>query len=147
MMISTKGRYAVRTMVELAHNNNGRFIPLHEIANKQDISKKYLESIVRILIQNNLIEGLSGKGGGCRLKRTADKYTIAEILECAEGELISVRCVCEDSICERKSECLPLPIWKGLQTIIDDYLNNFTLQDLLEKDLLEEKVAKQLQKI
>ena len=145
MMISSKGRYAIRTMVELALKNNGSFIPLHEIASKQDISKKYLESIVKILIQKDLIEGLSGKGGGYRLKRTADKYTVSEILECAEGKLISVSCVCKESLCDKRGDCLSFPIWIGLQTLINNYLNNFTLQDILEKNLLIEKVSNTIQ--
>lgn len=144
MMISTKGRYAIRTMIELAKDNDNSFKPLHVIATNQDISKKYLEAIVKILITNQLIEGVSGKGGGYRLSRPAKDYTLSEILECAEGSLVTVKCVCNEDSCEKKADCYTYPVWNGLQLLIDNYLKNFTLADIMDKDVINAKVMEQL---
>lgn len=140
MVISSKGRYGLRVMVELALAPSGAYQPLREIAERQDISKKYLESIVKMLIKNNLVEGLSGKGGGYRLSRPPEEYTLAEILTCAEDSLAVAQCVSDDCTCPKTAECYTYPIWSCLQSFTDRYFGSFTLEDVIDRNNMEEKV-------
>ena len=132
MMISAKSRYALRVMVDLAQRNTGEFIPVKEIAARQGISLKYLESIMTILTKGKMLESASGTGGGYRLVRKPCEYKVIEILRLVEGNLAPVACLCDDGKkCERTTECTTLPFWKGLETVINDYLESNTLQDMI----------------
>lgn len=132
-MISTKGRYALRVMTDLAQQDPARYIPLAEIAERQQISKKYLEIIVNALVKKGLLEGLRGKGGGYKLTREPQDYTVGEILETAEETLAVVACLQSGApACERKSACATLPLWERLDDMIRSYLFSITLKDLLE---------------
>ena len=131
MMISTKGRYALRVMVDIAENQRDGYIPLKEIAYRQDISEKYLENILKVLVQNGFLEGLRGKGGGYRLTRSPDQYTVAEILLLTEGSLAPVSCLTPGApACERMANCRTYTMWKGLNDLIADYFGKITLADL-----------------
>ena len=131
MMISAKSRYALRVMVDLAQRNTGEFIPVKEIAARQGISLKYLESIMTILTKGKMLESASGKGV-YRLVRKPCEYKVIEILRLVEGNLAPVACLCDDGKkCERTTECTTLPFWKGLETVINDYLESTTLQDMI----------------
>ena len=124
MMISTRGRYALRVMLDLAQQNTDRYVPLKEIANRQDISEKYLEIIIKVLVQNQLLAGLRGKAG---------EYTLGEILRLTEGSLAPVACVEESyAECSRLECCLTRPVWQKLDTIINEYLDGITLEDLIK---------------
>ena len=119
MMVSTRGRYALRVMIDLAEHNNGKFIPLKDIAERQEISEKYLESIVKSLTKADVLEGLRGKGGGYRLTRPAEEYNVYEILKLTEGSMAPVSCL-EDAAreCERRGMCATLPVWEGLEKVV-----------------------------
>lgn len=134
-MVSTKGRYALRVMVDLAEHNTGDYIPLADIAKRQEISEKYLESIVSVLSKRGLVDALRGKGGGYRLNRAPAEYTVASILKVTEGSLAPVACL-ENSPnrCRRAGDCRTLGMWVKLQQIIDDYLEGITVADLLQED-------------
>ena len=133
MMISTRGRYALRVMLDLAQQNTDRYVPLTEIANRQDISEKYLEIIIKVLVQNQLLAGLRGKGGGYRLTKEPGEYTLGEILRLTEGSLAPVACVEESyAECSRLECCLTRPVWQKLDTIINEYLDGITLEDLIK---------------
>ena len=135
MMVSTKGRYALRVMIDLAENNKGEYIPLKDIAKRQDISQKYLESIMVILSKAGLVDGRHGKGGGYKLNRTADEYTVGEILRLTENGLVPVSCLKEErNTCERIAECRTLPMWRKLNTMIQDFFDGITLADLMDTD-------------
>ena len=147
MMISSKGRYALRVMVFLAEHNSDEYVPLKEISEKEQISQKYLESIARMLSKEHLIEGISGHGGGYRLARKPEDYRISEILRLTEGTLAPVSCLREDQEpCEKSDSCCTLPIWKGLADLIDKYFDEMTLADVLQsKQEAEKKAAKKKQ--
>ena len=131
MMISTKGRYALRVMVDLAENQNGRYIPLKDIAQRQEISEKYLETILPVLIKNNFLTGLRGKGGGYKLSRTPDTYSVGSILKLVENSIAPVGCLeGEVNRCARAPKCKTLPMWNKLYKMIDDYFENISLADL-----------------
>lgn len=131
MFISTKGRYALRIMIDLAKQENGRFIPLKEVALRQELSEKYLESILSILSKAGYLSSLRGKGGGYRLSRSPHEYTVAEILQLTEGSLAPVSCLeCNSTPCRRAAECPTLPMWQQLQTLIHNFFENITLEDL-----------------
>lgn len=135
-MISTKGRYAIRFMMDLAEQPEAIPVPLDETAKRQDISKKYLESIVKILVQGKLVIGTSGKGGGYRLLRRPEEYTIGEILELTEGTLATVACLGTNAKqCPRTSICKTLPMWKKFDSLVHDYFFSITLADLLNETL------------
>ena len=134
-MISTKGRYALRVMIDLAQNEdeNGSYIPLKDIAARQEISKKYLEIIVKEMVSGGLLKGASGKGGGYKLVRKPEEYTVGEILELMEGTLASVVCLAEKTNdCPRKTSCYTLPMWKEYDQMVHDFFYNKKLSDLLE---------------
>lgn len=135
MLVSTKGRYALRVMLQLAEHYQDNFTLLDTIAEEENISEKYLENIVRMLVKANLIHGQRGRGGGYRLLRQPNQYTIGEILRTTEGSLAPVACLdCNTNQCERASKCKTLPMWRTLDRIIENYLNNTTLEDLLKEN-------------
>lgn len=132
MMISTRGRYALRVMIDLAENYGKGFIPMKEVAERQNISLKYLERILPVLTKNKLIEGLQGKGGGYRLTAEPDRYSVGEILRLTEGELAPVACLNGGTnTCERSETCKTLPIWSELYKLINTYFDGIALSDLL----------------
>ena len=134
MKISTKGRYALRMLLDLALHQNDGYVALKDIAQRQNISKKYLEQIVPVLNKSDILRTNRGFQGGYRLAKTPDKYTVGEILRLTEGSLSPVACLEHDSIeCERSSECATLPVWQGLYRVINEYLDGITLQDILEQ--------------
>lgn len=131
MMVSTKGRYALRVMIDLAEHRSDKYVPLKEVAERQEISEKYLENILKVLVQNGFLTGLRGKGGGYRLTRSPDQYTVAEILELTEGSLAPVSCLAPNApVCPRMANCRTYGMWKGLDELISNYFSNITLEDL-----------------
>ncbi len=139
-MISTKGRYALRVMADLAKQNKEGYVPLKEIAKRQDISEKYLEIIVRVLVKEKLLEGMSGKGGGYKLTRSPADYTLGEILELTEGTLAVVACL--DSgfqTCTRETTCRTLPMWKQFNKMVHEFFFGITLEDLMKEDFGKEE--------
>ena len=133
MLISTKGRYALRVMVDLAEHQSEGFIPLKVIAERQEISEKYLESIIKLLVKAKLLNGVRGKGGGYRLTKSPDQYTVGSILRLTEESLAPVACLEEGaSACPRMAQCRTLPLWQGLNKVINDYLENVTILDLIQ---------------
>ena len=140
MKISTKGRYALRMMLDLAEHRNCGYIALKDIAERQNISKKYLEQIVPVFNKSNILRTNRGFQGGYQLSREPDRYTVGEILRLTEGSLAPVACLTQDPIeCERSADCATLPVWQGLEKVINEYLDGITLQDIL--DMQREKYA------
>lgn len=134
MKISTKGRYSLRMLLDLAEHANDGYVALKDIAQRQGISKKYLEQIVPILNKTDILKTNRGFQGGYMLAKTPDKYTVGMILRLTEGSLSPVACLDQEPIqCERSGECATLPIWQGLNKVINDYLDNITLQDILDQ--------------
>ena len=132
MIVSTKGRYALRVMIDLAEHPGEAYIPLREIARRQDISEKYLEIILKMLVGEKLVVGLRGKGGGYRLSRRPEQYTVGEILRCTEGSLSPVSCLADENFqCPRASDCRTLPMWKKLDKLIGDFFDGVTLDQLM----------------
>ena len=126
MMISTKGRYALRVLIDMAEHQKDGYIPLKEIARRQEISEKYLESIIKLLVKDQVLEGLRGKGGGYRLCVGPDQLTVGAVLR------LTVACLEKGaSPCERAAECRTLPLWSGLNDVINEYLDRFTISDLV----------------
>lgn len=133
MVISTKGRYALRMMLDLAQHGEDGFISLKHISERQEVSLKYLEAITALLNRAGLVLSQRGKEGGYRLSRPASEITVAEVLHGAEGSLAAVSCLeMEQNACERADHCLTLPLWRHLDTLMDDYLSSVSLQDVLE---------------
>lgn len=133
MKISTKGRYAIRVMLDLAKQDSEEYIPLLDIAKRQDISEKYLESIVAVLSKNDFLKSLRGKGGGYKLVKRPEEYTIGSILKLMEGSLAPVACLeKKPNRCERAAECATLKMWEGMEKMIEDYFEGITLADLIE---------------
>ena len=133
MMVSTKGRYALRIMLDLAQQEPETYISLTSVSGRQGVSVKYMEAIVAILNRAGLVESQRGKDGGYRLRRKPSEYSIGSILKLTEGSLAPVTCLdCEQSGCDRADSCLTLPMWQRLDEIIDGYLEKITLQDLLD---------------
>ncbi len=134
MMISTRGRYALRVMIDLAENSDGSYLAMKEVAQRQGVSLKYLERILPLLVDGGLVEGLRGKGGGYRLTRDPEEYPIGEILRLTEGDLAPVACLEKGARpCERAGNCQTLPLWKELDTLINGFLDSKTLADLIQK--------------
>ncbi|MBQ8356267.1 MAG: RrF2 family transcriptional regulator [Clostridia bacterium] len=132
MTISTKGRYALRIMIDLAENGNGSYVPMKAVAERQDLPFKYLERIVSVLAQNHIVEGVHGKGGGYRLTRKPEAYTVGEILRLAEGDLAPVACLeCGAEPCGKADQCRTISMWKNLQHLIDGYFDSITIKDLM----------------
>lgn len=131
-MISTKGRYALRVMIDIAQNSDGGYIPLKDIAERQEISKKYLEIIVKDMVAGGLLKGASGKGGGYKLCRKPDKYSVGEILELMEGSMSSVVCLADKKFkCPRKKTCETLPMWQEYDEMVHDFFYGKKLSDLI----------------
>ncbi len=141
MMISTRGRYALRLLIDLAENQKDGYITLKESADRQEISEKYLENIVKDLVRGKYVEGLRGKGGGYRLTRPAGEIGVLEVLRLMEGTLVPVACLQADSKpCAQAANCRTLPLWEGLEKTVRDYLSGYTVQDLMcPEDGAEEK--------
>lgn len=133
MMISTRGRYALRMMLDLAQHEGEGWVALKDIAYRQDISKKYLEQIIPVLHRAQLLQTTRGYQGGYRLSRAPDQYTLGEILRATEGSLAPVTCLEGGSDCPRRFECATLPIWQGLEKVVSNYLDGISLQDVLER--------------
>ncbi len=131
-MISTRGRYALRVMIDLAEQKKDSYIPLKDIAERQGISKKYLEIIVKELVTGGLLKGASGKGGGYKLCRAPEEYPVGEILERMEGTLSSVACLVDpDYDCPRREACQTLPMWTEFDAMVHDFFYGRTLADLI----------------
>ena len=132
MMISTRGRYALRVMIDLAKQPEGEYTAMKEVAARQDISLKYLEKILPVLVAEKRVEGIHGKGGGYRLTREAKDYSVGEILRVAEGDLAPVSCLaCDAEACEREHSCKTRPMWSELDRLITGFLDGKRLSDLL----------------
>ena len=134
MIVSTKGRYALRVMVCLAQQPAGEYLPLKEIAEAENISQKYLESIMTVLSKANFVDAVHGKGGGYRLNRAPADYTIGSILKLTEGSLAAVSCTTQGpAACSRSSCCRTLPMWEKLDRMIDSFFEGITVADLLQE--------------
>ena len=135
MLISTKGRYALRVLIDMAEHNGPEYIKLKDIAERQEISEKYLESIVKQLVLHHIVVGLRGKGGGYRLNRQPDAINVGEVLRLMEGNLAPVACL-EDGgePCPRVAECRTLAFWRGLDEVIRRYTDSFSIADLTRTD-------------
>ena len=136
MMISTRGRYALRVLTDLAEHRGSGYIPMKDVAERQGISLKYLERIMPVLIKNKFVDGMHGKGGGYKLTKSPDQYTVGSILRLTEGSLAPVSCLeSPDALsCERMDCCRTLPMWRGLDHLINNYLDNITLADLIQPE-------------
>lgn len=133
MKISTRGRYALRFMIDLAQHNNGEYIALKDISERQSISIKYLEQITSLLSKFGLLLSVRGPQGGYKLAKKPEEYTVGEILRLTEGNLAPVSCLeAEENSCARKSFCKTLFLWEGLSKVINDYLDGITLENLLD---------------
>lgn len=133
MMISTRGRYAVRVMLDLAEHKEEGYIPMKSVAQRQGLSLKYIEKIMPALSKNKLVEGLHGKGGGYKLSRQPNEYTVGEILKLTEGNLAPVSCLeCEENTCPRAKKCKTLSMWENFYKLSTDYFCGITLADLLK---------------
>lgn len=134
-MISTKARYALRVMIDLAQHRDAAYIPLKDISFRQEISEKYLEIILRMLVKGKLVKGLRGKGGGYVLTREPEDYLVGEIIELTEGPIACVACRLPDAeSCPRKGNCITLPLWEKYDTLVHDFFFGITLKDLMEGD-------------
>ena len=135
MMISTRGRYALRVLVDMAEHQADGYMTLREVAQRQDISEKYLEAIVKDLVRHNILSGVRGKGGGYRLCRAPEQINIGEVLNIMEGTLSPVACL-EDGAapCRRAAECRTLEFWRGLDEAIQSYVRTDSVADLMRKD-------------
>ena len=135
MMISTRGRYALRVMIDLAESMERGYVPMKDVAAHQEISLKYIERIMPVLVQNELVEGVHGKGGGYRLTKHPSEYRVGDILRLTEGDLAPVACLeCGAEPCHKTSECRTLPMWNEFYEMINNYFDGITLADLMKKD-------------
>ena len=135
MMVTTRGRYALSVMIDLAEHRSGGYIPMKDVAERQGISLKYLEKILPVLSKANLIEGVHGKGGGYRLLRAPEDCTVGEILRLTEGDLAPVSCLeCGAQPCERTALCRTHPMWDKFNKMINDFFDGITIADLMLKE-------------
>lgn len=132
MKISTKGRYALRVMIDLAENNNGNFISLKEIAKRQEISIKYAEQIVSLLHKAGYLDSARGNNGGYKLSKEPKKYTVGDILKATEGDMAPISCLSEDGSCAKKDDCKTLFFWEGLDNVINNYIESVKLSDFIK---------------
>lgn len=133
MMVSTKGRYALRFLIDIAEHQGEGYVPLKEVAARQEISEKYLEIIVKELVKAGLLTAVRGKGGGYRLSKDPDAYCIKDIIELMEGPLAPVACLgSEQGMCSRRESCRTLPLWQGLDEVVSEYLSRYTLADFCQ---------------
>ena len=134
-MISTKARYALRVMIDLAEHQDAGYIPLKDIAARQEISEKYLEIIIKILVKGKMLKGLRGKGGGYILTREPSEYMVGDIIELTEGPLAPVACLQPDAeVCNRKDICVTLPLWEKYYTLVHDFFFHITLEDVINNN-------------
>ena len=134
-MISTKARYALRVMIDLAEHQDAGYIPLKDIAARQEISEKYLEIIIKILVKGKMLKGLRGKGGGYILTREPSEYIVGDIIELTEGPLAPVACLQPDAdVCNRKDICVTLPLWEKYYTLVHDFFFHITLEDVINNN-------------
>lgn len=135
MMISTRGRYALRVMIDLAEHQEDGYTPMKDVAKRQSVSLGYMEKILPVLVKNGIVEGLQGKTGGYRLIRKPEEYTLGEILRLTEGSLAPVACLeCGATPCDKATDCRTLPVWTELDRRINEYLDSVTVSDLLKFD-------------
>lgn len=132
MKISTKGRYALRIMIDLAMNNNGKYISLKEISRRQEISNKYLEQIISLLNKAGYLETARGNMGGYKLSKAPKEYTVGDILRATEGDLAPIYCLTEEGECNKQKGCKTYSFWKGLDDVINEYIDSKTLEDLIK---------------
>lgn len=132
MKISTKGRYALRVMIDLAMNDNGKYISLKEISTRQEISNKYLEQIISLLNKAGYLETARGNMGGYRLAKKPKEYTVGDILRATEGDLSPIYCLTEEGECNKQKNCRTYSFWKGLDNVINEYIDSKTLEDLIK---------------
>ena len=134
MVVSTRGRYALRIMIDLAENSSGNRIPMKEIAERQGLSLKYLERILPVLTKNELVDGVQGKGGGYRLSRAPEEIKVGEVLRLTEGDLAPVACLeCGSEPCGRSDECRTVSMWRGFYDMLNEYFDGITIADLAKK--------------
>lgn len=134
-MISTKARYALRVMIDLAEHKEDGFIPLKDIAARQELSEKYLEIILKMLVKGSLVKGVRGKGGGYMLTRAPKDYLVGEVIELTEGPLVCVACRLPDAeTCPRSEGCSTLPLWEKFDALVHDFFFKITLEDLINGD-------------
>ena len=132
MKISTKGRYALRVMIDLALNSNEKYVTSKEISVRQEISNKYLEQIIAMLNKAGYLETARGNTGGYKLAKRPNEYIIGDILKATEGDLTQIDCLTEEGKCKRQENCTTYSFWKGLDEVINEYVNNKTLEDLIK---------------
>ena len=133
MMVSTRGRYALRVIIDLAENSGNGHVPMREVAERQGLSLKYLERILPLLVSANLVEGIHGKGGGYRLSKDPSKISVGEVLRITEGDIAPVACLENNAVeCEHINDCRTLPVWKGLNDRINEYLDSVSIADLMK---------------
>ena len=138
MMISTRGRYALRVLMDLAENADMGYIPMKSVAQRQELSLKYIERIMPVLSKNNLVEGIHGKGGGYRLVKKPSEYKVGEILRLTEGNLAPVACLeCGAKPCKRVDSCKTLPMWTEFHKIANDYFDSITIEDLVNNHVTD----------
>lgn len=130
MMVSTRGRYALQVLIDLAEHNSGEYIPMKSVAERQELSPKYLERILQVLAKNKLVVGAHGKGGGYRLNRTPEEYTVGEVLRLTEGDLAPVSCIKEGEKCPA-GECRTMKMWHDFYKLTNDYFDHITIADLM----------------
>lgn len=134
MLISTRGRYALRVLLDLAEHTGDGYVPMKAVAQRQGLSLKYIQAIMPILSKNKLIEGVHGKGGGYRLSKPLSEYRVGDILRLTEGNLAPVTCLeCDAKPCERKDSCPTLPMWTEFHKLVNDYFDGITLENLIKK--------------
>ena len=132
-MISTRGRYALRVLIDLAEHSGGGYIPMKEVAARQEISLKYLERIMPVLIKNQLVAGMHGKGGGYKLTKAPEEYRVGDVLRLTEGDLAPVACLgCNAKTCARAPQCRTLPMWREFYEMTNRYFDGITLADLMQ---------------
>ena len=133
MMVSTRGRYALRVIIDLAENSGNGHVPMREVAERQGLSLKYLERILPLLVSANLVEGIHGKGGGYCLSKDPSKISVGEVLRITEGDIAPVACLENNAVeCEHINDCRTLPVWKGLNDRINEYLDSVSIADLMK---------------
>jgi Rrf2 family iron-sulfur cluster assembly transcriptional regulator len=136
MMVSTKGRYALRVMIDLAQHEQEGYIPLKDVSRRQEVSAKYLEAIAALLARGGVIQSQRGKEGGYRLSRPPEAITAGEVVRLTEGRLAPVSCLeCGENTCARADVCLTLPMWERLDSLIETYLNSVTIRDIIDGKL------------
>ncbi len=135
MMVSTRGRYALRVLVDMAEHGGEGYIPMKDVVQRQNISKKYMEQIMSVLVRNGLVEGVHGKGGGYRLTRSPEEYSVGQILRLTEGDLAPVACLeCGAKPCPRASECRTISMWSRFNDMTNAFFDGVTVADLMKKE-------------